>query len=238
MLGCAGSSFDAERALACSSYLLEGSDAAVLLDCGFGSFESFTSLAPETRLDAVVLSHAHPDHVADLERFLAAPACWRERPRVLAARATIEALAFDPRSFASDVTYVVDGERFSAGTFVAEFSSTRHQIPTLGVQVTLDASRVVYSSDTGPGWRFPSSFVRADLAVVECTFDVRDETSTDFHLDAREAAELADQLSASVTLLTHVPPGENADSRLESVRRWAPGRCVEMAEVGAVLFLS
>lgn len=233
VLGCAGSSYDPALGVACSSYLLESDDAVVLLDCGFGSFASFRALAPEARLDAMVLSHAHPDHVADVERFCDAGP-WRHGPLVLAGRSAVESLSSEREV---PVISVCDGETVSHDGFEATFSRTRHQIPTLGVGVVLGGKRVVYSADTGPGWSFPPSFRRADLAIIECTFLERSDASTPYHLDASEAAELADDLAATRTLLTHVPPGEDGLRRLKLFQRGAASRDVALAEVGLTISL-
>src|SRR5687767_4137045 len=52
--------------VACSGYLLEEGDTAVLLDCGNGVFSKLRKFRDYTRVDAVVLSHLHADHFLDL----------------------------------------------------------------------------------------------------------------------------------------------------------------------------
>lgn len=236
VLGCAGSSYDAKRALPCSSYLLESSKSVTLLDCGFGSFESFATLRPEVRLDAIIVSHAHDDHVADLETFLNTPSVWRKVPRLVASRPTIDALAFDLTTISGvSLDRVGDGDRVTGNGFEAEFSSTRHQIPTLGVQVTMDGSRVVYSADTGPGWVFPATFRAADLAIVECTFEERDDSSSPYHLDAREVAEIVNGLSPLATLVAHVPPDESGERRRKLVEQRAREEQIILAFPGLSL---
>jgi ribonuclease BN (tRNA processing enzyme) len=216
--------------------LLQSSAATVLLDCGFGSFDSLATLRPNVRLDAMILSHAHPDHVADLRAFLAEASRWRTAPHVIASRETIDgvplnATTLGPRS----LNCVSDGEHVMADGFEAEFSSTTHQIPTLGVQVTMGGSRVVYSADTGPKWIWPATFRLPDVAIVECTFEERSDSSSPFHLDAREVTDLVDDLSPSTTLLTHVPPAEDGERRREIVQRFAPATRVVLASVGLTL---
>ena len=51
---------------ACSGYLLEDGDTAVLLDCGNGVFSKLRKFRDYTAVDAVVLSHLHADHFLDL----------------------------------------------------------------------------------------------------------------------------------------------------------------------------
>src|SRR4029079_9357970 len=49
-----------------AAYLVEAGDAAILLDLGQGSFPPLAVAIEPSRLDAVVISHLHPDHFIDL----------------------------------------------------------------------------------------------------------------------------------------------------------------------------
>src|SRR5215208_4043716 len=51
---------------ACSGYLLEDGDTAVLLDCGNGVFSKLRKFRDYTAVHGVVLSHLHADHFLDL----------------------------------------------------------------------------------------------------------------------------------------------------------------------------
>jgi ribonuclease BN (tRNA processing enzyme) len=231
VLGCAGSTYDADLQHPCSSYLLEAPPVAVLLDCGFGSFASYLERAPTTKLDAIFLSHAHRDHSFDVEAFVTFTSAWRDRPRVIASSATTSALAFNIAD-AAGVIVVDDGSDVDLDAFRVECSVTTHQMATLGAQLSLEGSRVVYSSDTGPEWRFPSEFRRPDLALLECTLDSRGPSSSPFHLDVREMVTIAEALDAQTTLITHVPPRESGQVRLDMAKRLAPERDFVLAATG------
>lgn len=210
----------------------------MLLDCGFGAFVSFLENARTTTLDAIFISHAHRDHSFDVEAFVTFPSAWRDRPRVLASSATIGALQFEIESTDTDVIIVEDGSQRDLATMRVECSATTHQMATLAAQVSLGGARVVYSSDTGPGWSPPPAFHRPDLALVECTLETRGESSSPFHLDAREAALLATSLDARTTLITHVPPRENGQVRLAAARHAAPEREFLLAATGQRLLVA
>ena len=51
---------------ACSGYLVEEGDHAVLLDCGNGVFGKLRCVRDYVDIDAVVISHLHADHFLDL----------------------------------------------------------------------------------------------------------------------------------------------------------------------------
>jgi ribonuclease BN (tRNA processing enzyme) len=76
-----------------------------------------------------------------------------------------------------------------------------------------------------------------DLAIVECTLERRDEGGSEFHLDAREAGNVAEELLATQTLITHVPPGESGETRLEIVRSCSPNQKFLLAHTGAQVSL-
>lgn len=230
MLGCAGSSYDPSRKVPCSSYLCESPSAAVLLDCGFGSFASSWKNARATRLDAIVLSHAHRDHAFDVGEFVASASAWRERPRVIASGATFDSLDLDEREVEEIV--VEDGDHVDLLSFGLDFSLTTHQIPTLAIQVSANVARIVYGADTGPGWEVPMSFRGPDLAILECTIDARDASSSPFHLDADELVLLSEIIDPRTTMVTHVPPGDNERVRLERAKRAAPHREFLLATTG------
>ena len=231
VLGCAGSTYDPDLTRPCSSYVLASDSAAVMLDCGFGSFSSYLENARTTRLDAIFITHAHRDHCFDAEAFVTFAPAWRERPRVIASRATIDTLSFDLSSSA-EVLVVADGSAVDVGLLRVECSATTHQMATLATQVSLEGSRVVYTSDTGPGWSPPARFCGSDLAILECTLESRSESSSPFHLDAQEAATLAGTLDARKTMITHVPPRESGQVRLDIAKRAAPAREFLLAVTG------
>jgi ribonuclease BN (tRNA processing enzyme) len=192
-------------------------------------------LRPDVQLDAMILSHAHPDHVADLAMFLEQASLWRRAPRLIASRETIESVSFDKAVLGAASLYVKDRDRFVASGFTAEFSSTTHQIPTLAAHIAMGGCRVVYSADTGPKWSVPVRFRLPDVAIMECTIEERSDSSSPFHLDAREVAELVDSLSPAATLLTHVPPGDDGEERRNIVQRLAPTSRVALAATGLTI---
>ncbi|MDP9344212.1 MAG: MBL fold metallo-hydrolase, partial [Actinomycetota bacterium] len=54
---------------ACSGYLVEDGDTCLLMDCGNGVFSKLRRFRDYTRVDAVVISHLHADHILDLIPF-------------------------------------------------------------------------------------------------------------------------------------------------------------------------
>src|SRR2546429_9691108 len=63
VLGCAGS-FPAPDS-ACSAYLVEAEGYALMLDFGTGSLSALQRYGDLRRVDAILLSHLHCDHMLD-----------------------------------------------------------------------------------------------------------------------------------------------------------------------------
>jgi ribonuclease BN (tRNA processing enzyme) len=64
---------------ACSGYLLEHDGFRLLLDPGYATLPRLLQRVDATGVDAVLVSHGHPDHGADLHPLLRARA-FREAP--------------------------------------------------------------------------------------------------------------------------------------------------------------
>lgn len=102
---------------ACSGYLVESGGYRVLLDPGYATLPRLLSLVPATAVDAVVVTHGHPDHCADLNPLLRARALGDEPAvplPVYAPRASLRAvLALDDMramTSAADIRDLADGE--------------------------------------------------------------------------------------------------------------------------------
>ncbi len=185
-----------------------------------------------------MVSHAHRDHYADLGDFLAYASATYQSPVVLASADTFGALSDVLDPFDTVRAVVDDTSHQWLEPFTLEFSATTHQIPTLGVRVSVDDHHVVYSADTGPGWQVPSSWRRPDLAILECTYSNADEAAWPYHLSSSDVAELAEEIDPATTLITHVPPHADATARLREVRRAAPRRLFVLAELGQCVVIT
>ena len=68
---------------ACSGFLLQHDGFSLLLDIGYAVFPRLLGLMPPEQLDAVYISHRHPDHCADLNPLLRARAMGGADPEPL-----------------------------------------------------------------------------------------------------------------------------------------------------------
>ncbi len=204
VLGCSGSY--PGPGSACSGYLVGDGSTLVWLDAGSGTLANLQRHVRFEAVDAVVLSHEHPDHWSDLEGFqiVLQHAVHREGVPVYAPAGLRDHTYQDPEpSFAWHE--VADGQRVTVGSLELSFSRTDHGPETLAVRVDGGGRSLGYSADTGPCWSLAALGTGLDLALCEATVPVEEEGKTQ-HLSGRQAGEAARAARAGRLLLTHLWP--------------------------------
>ena len=230
---------------ACAGYLVEGGDARLLVDIGPGVVAQLLREGHPDELDAVVVSHMHPDHMLDLVT-LRYVYPWRSRPRderlrVIVPPGSSEQLTDLARGVGSTKHFeeafrLSEHDGHSTMTF-GRLSltpvETQHYIPCWGFRAEADERLLAYTADTGPSDELRQLAADADLLVSEATLRSVDEDATPpqprGHLLPAEAGEAARAAGARRLLLTHLPVEEGAAwARQEAATAY--GREVEVAE--------
>ncbi|HOG46617.1 MAG TPA: MBL fold metallo-hydrolase [Anaerolineae bacterium] len=196
---------------ACAGYLLEADGLQILLDCGNGVLARLQRYFPIEQLDALVVSHLHFDHMADLpvlkyglESKVALGQCLE--PLQLFAPATPEEVR---HTFASEVAFasttIEDGMLTQLGSVSLSFVRMDHPVETYAVVVSAEDKRFVYSGDTLFNRRLIDAASGADLLLCEATAVKSLHTASGDipHLTARQAGEVAAQAGVRQLLLTH-----------------------------------
>ncbi len=211
VLGCAGSYPGPGDA--CTGYLLDDGTTKVWLDCGPGTLSNLQRHCAITEVDAVIVTHHHPDHWLDLpvlrnalryylevERFdVYAPAeTWH------AARQLIGDIA---PTFTAHV--IADGGSERIGTMEVRFARTDHPVETLAARIDAGGTSIAFTADTGPA--FSLSPLGAGIAVVLAEATLATTAAGHVHLTGAEAGALAAAAGAGRLLLTHLPPGADAE---------------------------
>ncbi|MFP5297626.1 MAG: MBL fold metallo-hydrolase [Actinomycetota bacterium] len=234
VLGCAGMFATRERAA--SGYLLQIADANVWLDAGPGTWRNLLGYIDYADLDAVVLTHHHPDHTSDV--FMAYHArVYGQRdplPKVplLAPRETIDRLrAFADLDEAFEVTAVAAGEKRELAGAAFSFHRMAHPGETLGVRVEYGGGVFAYSADTGPDGELDALTKDANVFICEATFQEGDE-GWEGHMLAGQAAQIASRNGVMHLVLTHLPPSRDLGLSLQQAHTDAEGVRIELADDG------
>ena len=227
-----------------ASYLIRLGEASVLLDLGHGSFARLAATLDPATLDAVVISHLHPDHFIDLialRHYLR----WeqpRRRVRVVAPAGLADRLdaLHDEAGFTAaclDVETLTEGT-FQIAGFEIEAARVTHTASSFGFRVAGAAER---GGSTGPGLVYSGDCGRAadldvlarpdDALLCEVSFGPGPVVAGAGHLDGPAVGDLANRVRAGRVLLTHLQMGFDRDATVKSVRARFDGP-VELVEPG------
>jgi ribonuclease BN (tRNA processing enzyme) len=193
---------------ACSGYLLRHGGFNLWLDAGPGTMANLQGHIGLGDVDAVVLSHQHPDHWSDLEGFFVACRYVQVRRHVpvLAPAGLRHLMRSGPDSESTfEWREITGGASVACGPFRLSFSRTDHPPETLAARVEAGGRAFGYSADTGPGWQLEALGRDLDLAICEATF-LQDREGTSPHLSARQAGATARAAAARRLLITHIWP--------------------------------
>lgn len=204
VLGCSGS-FPGV-AMACSGYLVQSNGANVWIDAGSGTMANLQRHIPLDRVDALILSHEHPDHWADLEGFHVANAYAIGRSGVpVYAPTSLRDFLYRWNRPAFEWHDIADGDQRDVAGMRFTFSRTDHGPETLAMRIDAGGVSLGYTADTGPAWHLSKLGPPLDVALCEATF-LADQEGTTQHLSARQAAAQANEAGAKRLLLTHFWP--------------------------------
>lgn len=163
-------------------------------------------------IDAVVVSHQHPDHCADLATAYHA---WTFRPSprdpvsLLAPEAVWERLrAFlDKEPACFEFTPVSTGVAATIGDLSVSFVNTDHSVPTVGSLWSANGRTLFFTADTGPGGEWSGRAENCDVMLSEASYQGSSEDKPyAHHLTAAEAGSIAREVGAGALMLTHIPP--------------------------------
>jgi ribonuclease BN (tRNA processing enzyme) len=215
-----------EPGRACSGFVLEHRGARIVLDLGYGTLPRLLALLGSSSadgIDAVIVTHAHPDHMVDLHGLLrarwfgrrGAPPIPLHAPELVLARLT--GLEDDGPEV---VRRVFDWHPLPApagpvGPLRLASMPLPHYLPNAGVRLSGPGLTVAYTGDTGRDPALAELGRDADLFIADATDRWQRPGAASvasapqgpsLNLTAREAGEAAAAARARRLLLTHFWP--------------------------------
>lgn len=211
-----------------AAYLVRHGATALLLDLGQGSFPRLAGAIEPSLLDAVLVSHLHPDHFIDLVS-LRHYLHWEFRPsrhvRVIAPAglpARLDALHDAPgfTQAALDVEDVTAGIR-TIGDLTVEALRVTHTEDSYAYRVALaDGSGpgLVYTGDCGRAEDVDALIRPGDTLLSEVSFGPGPVVPGAEHLDGPAVGALAARAGVGAVLLTHLQMGFDEGATIDAVR--------------------
>lgn len=199
-----------------SGYLLTTDRTSLVLDLGSGTLQPMFDLlggAP----DAVVITHRHVDHMADLlglYGFLSSSRRTGSRAnalRVIAPQGVEQAFAGalqagEQHAYRDILAFELPrvGEVVSVGDLDCGFAETVHSVSGVAVRVTCGDSSITYTGDTGPNHAIEELALGCDVLLAEAANVAGRSIPYPFHMTVPEALDMALAAQTSDLVLTHM----------------------------------
>ncbi len=222
VLGGCGAWPDAGQA--CSGYLVEHDGYRLLVDLGYATLPRLLHYIAADQVDAVYVTHGHPDHCADVNPLLRARVLTETPASPLplyAPHHALDAVLALDRPGWLDPAYVLHdftpGDHLDIGPFSAQTRSLPHSKPNAGLRLSADGQVLAYTGDTGPSPELAMLARDADVFLAEASFV--DQVPDDSQLtlsSASQAGQVAAAAGVGHLLLTHLLPGTDPDAALAS----------------------
>lgn len=224
-----------------SGYLVSDGETNLWMDAGPGTYLALCNELDPVEIDAVFLSHRHPDHCSDffaLYHSVAYGPVRRGRIPVVCPEGLAEALSvFLQRPAALDSAFEIvtagDGDSIRLGSMDVSMVRTNHPPPTLAPRISVGDRSVTYTADTGPSDAVASHAAGSDLLLAEATLaGRRGPDSKPHHMTGAEAGTMASAAGVGRLVLTHIPAHEDPGRILAEAESEFDGR-VALAMPGA-----
>ena len=205
---------------ATSGYFLAAGESHIALDLGSGCLARLTALTPPEELTALLLSHWHYDHCADV-----LPLIYR-----LEACATQPLHVYAPVDEDSPVRKIVQGctelvlhdiapgERFTVGEVQVTAFAARHPVPAVMYRIEQGERTFCYTGDTNTVEGLTDFAKDADFLLADGLFTDSVWAEGKPHLSASLAAQLAKDAEVRRFVITHLNPTIDPETLLRQAR--------------------
>ncbi len=224
-----------------AGYLVRAGGTAVMVDCGPGTLRRFAQAGGDLRaLDAVLLTHYHTDHCADLAALLFAlrsPHFAGRAPLRVFGAPGLERLVqkltdawpwLAPRGYELELVEVTAG-RFPVGAFDVTAVPIRHTAQSLGYRLAHAGAAAAFSGDADECDALVE--LARDASVFVCDCSTPDGQKLDGHLTPSLAAAHAERARARTLVLTHFYPECQGHDLAAAAAHGFTGRVVAAADL-------
>lgn len=223
---------------ATSAYLLEKDHFSLLIDVGSGALSKLQKHTAVSDLDAVVLSHYHHDHVADIGVLQYARLVQYYTAGVSDVLPiyghTEDETGF--RSLTHDYTKGIaydPNETLAIGPFSITFLKARHPVPCFGMRITDGEHTIVYTADTSYQALWIDFAKNADLLITDCNFYAAQDGSEAGHMTSKEGGLIAEKAHVKELILSHLPQYGEHNQLINEASSEFQGK-IQLAEEGLI----
>ncbi|MBP2098619.1 MBL fold metallo-hydrolase [Enterococcus rivorum] len=194
-----------------SSYLIESDGFQLLLDAGSTTLVNLEEHIDPLTLDAVILSHYHHDHIADLgvlQYYRQLYPVMEPTPILPIYGHTDDEVHFDALSMngVSEGIPYFEAEALKLGPFIVTFMKTIHPVPCYAMRFVEEKTGkvFVFTGDSGYLESFVDFAKEADVFLAD-TYLFEGNEKHHAHFTSKEAGEIAKAAGVKRLILTHLP---------------------------------
>jgi ribonuclease BN (tRNA processing enzyme) len=204
--------FSPDTPHASAGYVLEAGGQTIKIDFGRGNLLKMAAAGIDWRsLDAILISHIHPDHVTDLFQYLQA-LCMLGKDSKSAPPPIYGPPGFSnffdqftkaleaPVEFLPDV-HELEQHQMDLGKVGITTAVLNHGVPNIGMRFDYNGKGMCYTGDTAPCEALTQLANGADVLLTECA----GETASQSHMSSTDVATLVREAGIPTVVLTHYP---------------------------------
>jgi ribonuclease BN (tRNA processing enzyme) len=195
---------------ATAGYLIEHNKEKILIDCGSGVLAQLQRYINLKELTAVIISHTHHDHVADLGCLQYACLIDTDlgmRTKVLPIYISDESNGNKYKAMmGTEIHSISTGELLNIDELSFTFFKTFHEAFCLAMKIQIHDKSMIYTADTYYHESLIPFCWDADLLIAETSFykEIRDAKKYG-HMNSSEVGTLANEANVGKVILTHLP---------------------------------
>lgn len=218
-----------------TSYLLQSEEGFnLLLDAGSRAVTELEHELSPNDLDAIILSHYHEDHIADLGALRQYRQLQTVKPEMLPIYGhqenEYEFSKLSLENVSEGIAYDVENGT-SVGPFDIQFLKTVHPVICYAMRIVERATGqvLIYTGDTGYFAELVDFSKDADILLADVYF-FKDKAKMTNHLSSVEAGEIAAQANVKKLILTHLPQVGDLQVLREEAQEAAGNIPVDLAQ--------
>ncbi len=190
--------------------MLEEDGFKLLIDIGASAVSIMQNYIDPDDINAAIISHYHPDHVADVGilQHIRLLSQKKEKPSVLPIYGHKE----DERGYSylemNNVTKAIEykaDDTLEIGPFKVTFLKTVHPVVCYAMRIEAAGKVFVYTADSAYQDSFIHFSKEADLLVADTNFFHDLAGKTKVHMASVEVAKIAKEANVKSLLLSHLP---------------------------------